>query len=210
MTENQKNIYNAYLKSMREAQNKPWKARKDFSNFDETKKSHIERIESILSSKNINAFQFFKAPYVVWEDSQNIPLDFYKGFKALKAYRLYVYRLLNTEYESPECQMMISSGFQHIEKKCKSNGIKDLKEYAKWVNTYPEFLLDLKEGNICYYNIFGLEGAEEVLVNFDKEQIEFLIEDFYEVLDCLRVNYFRSEILQDTINRNIKNIKEKL
>lgn len=210
MTENQKNIYNAYLKSMREAQNKPWRARKDFSNFDETKKRHIEVIESIVCNKNINLHQFFKAPYVVWRDSQNIPLDFYKGFKALKAYRLYIHKILNTEYESPECQTMISEGFDHIEKKCKSRGIKDLKDYVEWVNIYPEFLLDLKEGNICYYNIFGLDGAEEFLIKFNKEEIEFLIEDFYEVLNSLRVNYFRSKIIQNTIKANIKNIKEKL
>ena len=93
ITELEKSIYNAYLKHMRLSQNKPYKLRKDFNEFEKNKNyPYIQRIANMFRScPHINLDDYFIAPYKVYtlEDEDMVyTLDFYRSMKALGCYKI--------------------------------------------------------------------------------------------------------------------------
>jgi len=81
-------IYNTYLSVSRGSLNKPWKARKDFDNFDKTPDGIIcKRLELFFKKfPQIDPRDYFKAPYVVYKDEEHFPLNFYTTQKAIAIY----------------------------------------------------------------------------------------------------------------------------
>lgn len=81
-------IYNTYLAISRGARNKPWRARKDFSDFDDTKDGLIcKRLEMFFKKfPQINPHEYFRSPYIIYKDEDLFPLSFYTTQKAIAVY----------------------------------------------------------------------------------------------------------------------------
>ena len=89
--------------------------------------------------------------------------------------------------------------------------IKKCNEYLSLQNgIYPNFILDLKEGNISYYCLLSLDLSERQ-INLEKNIVEFACKGFYNTLSSLRSRYiFSKKIkplgikLNKTINKILK------
>ena len=92
VTEEEKNVYNTYLRISRTKQGEPYKVRKNFYKFEDTDKhTYTRRIARLFNKhRNIKWNDFFNAPYDLYPDDDQFDLKFYTTPKAVKAYSLYV------------------------------------------------------------------------------------------------------------------------
>ncbi len=83
-------IYNTYLSVSRGHKNKPWKPRKDFTDFDKTEEGLIcIRLELFFSRfPQIHVKDFFLSPYLLYKDEDYFPLKFYLTQKAISTYTI--------------------------------------------------------------------------------------------------------------------------
>lgn len=211
LTPQQKDLYNLHLKISREHFSKPWRPRKNFDNIDPIKEEHLKKIHDIITSKNINPNYFFMAPYELWADEKNnYNLEFYTKFKALKTYNTWINKLLLEEPEHDIIINMIKDGFLHMYKKCKELKIKSIEDYFTLKEFYPTFLLDLKERFITYYNVLSINNYDQLLKNYSKEDIEFVIPDYYNMINTLRGKYYRTDKIKKLNNKIINKLNKLL
>jgi hypothetical protein len=168
MTDQQKQIYNCYLKHSRNGQ--AWKARKDFSDIPDETKNLLIRISQFLNKfSHIKWDDFFGAPLYLHPDEKYPPLKFFITRAAIKIYNLYNKQLENL---SPENQLdKIKDGLHFIASFCIENKIKleNYLEFKKdsmpvWTEHYRHHLINpyclMELGDL---NIGGMEEDEREL-----------------------------------------------
>ena len=97
MTDNEKDIYNKYLRISRTAKNKPYKLRLNFDGFEnEENYTHIKKLQLFFEKySHVKIEDFFNAPYIVYPKTDQIfDLKFYCSYNATKVYSLYNKKLL--------------------------------------------------------------------------------------------------------------------
>ena len=201
-------IYNTHLKSSRANKGKPWRPRKDFSSFDEVDKKKICKIENILTTKNIDPEDYFNAPYKLWEAESFYDLRFFSSFKGIKAYYLWYTKLMFTDPDNTVIVNAVKSGWKNIYNKCKNNKLASIDEYFNLKSFYPEFLVDLSERKITYFNILAARDYSKIIKKISKEEVDFIENNFYNTIETLRVKYYQSKL--KTLNINIKNKLNKI
>ena len=204
----EKNIYNMYLKAARN--NKGFTPRKDFQKLDDTKYTLLKKISHILKNKKIDPIIFFNAPYKLHSEKY-VPLDFYSTFNAISTYRKYTTEI---ELTNPDHQFNITrlrNSFKFIYDTCIERNLTSCNQYLDaQLGIYPDFILDLKEGNITYYCLLSLNVSEKN-IKLEKNIVEFVCDSFYNTLSSLRSRYtFSKKIkplgikLTNTINKILK------
>lgn len=90
MTDYQQRIYNTWLRITRSSQNKPYRLRKNFGNLNESTSTALVKLESFfMRNKTIDMEDFFVAPFKLYDDTSNMPLNYYTTLKAIKIYKNY-------------------------------------------------------------------------------------------------------------------------
>ena len=182
----EENIYNTYLKTLRRA--KGFTPRKKFTNLENEKYVLVKKISNTLRNKKIDPNIFFNAPYEL-HCEKFVPLNFYSTFNAISTYKKYIQEI---ELTSPDHSFNITKlrdSFKFIYDKCNSNNLATCKEYLKLQNgIYPDFILDLKKGEITYYSLLTLDLSEQN-INLEKNIVEFVCKGFYNTLSSLRSRY---------------------
>jgi len=201
-------IYNTHLKSSRANKGKPWRLRKDFSNFDEVDKKKICKIENILTTKNIDIEDYFNAPYKLWDDESFYELKFFSSFKGIKAYYLWYTKLMFTDPDNTVIVNAVKVGWKNIFDKCKKHKFTSIDDYFNLKSYYPEFLVDLSERKITYFNILAARDYSKIIKRIPKEEVDFIENDFYNTIETLRARYYQSKL--KTLNINIKNKLNKI
>jgi hypothetical protein len=192
----EKNIYNTHLKVSRSHKNKPWRPRENFDKLSPVEEELLKKISGILMSKNIQAESYFKAPYELWKDKEYYPLEYFGKFKAVKAYNLWLEKNM---FENPDDETiinMVKEGFLFIFKRCKELKINNIEKWFEYKTYYPEFLIALSERKITYYNILAINSYDKVLRTYPKEDIDFIVTDFYNTIESLRTRYYRTNKLK--------------
>ena len=103
------------------------------------------------------------------------------------------------------------NGFKFIYDKCVEHELSDCKKYLNIQSgVYPDFILDLKKGDISYYCLLTLDLSEKT-INLEKNIVEFVCSSFYNTLSSLRSRYTFSKKLKplgikltETINKILK------
>lgn len=130
-------IYNAYLGASRRAQNAPWRARKDFTGFEDTPDGFIcKRLEMFFKKfPQINVYEFFQAPFELYKDSPYVPLKFFTTQKAIATYSIYQKQRQEESPDSDEQVKDIKKTIRYIAVYCTSKGI-SLEEYCNEKSGY--------------------------------------------------------------------------
>lgn len=91
MTEFEKQIYNCWLAVTRAGANKPYKLRKKWDDFEENRDYiFVKKLAYFFRRHdNINISDYFKAPYIVYNELVVYDLRFYNSMKAMKCYKIY-------------------------------------------------------------------------------------------------------------------------
>jgi hypothetical protein len=204
MNNNEKNIYNLFLATNKRINNKPFKYRKNFDNFEDEKYVYINRLSSFFKKfEHIKIEDFFEAPYFVYGEKY-FDLKFYCTQKAIKTYSLYHDRFLLNNPDSEQTIEKVKSSLIFIQEYCKDKNLK-LEDYITFKEqTYNIFLKHLKERRINFFILFCFSFENE-LKGMDKETRSMFNENLN------NINYLRTKLYTSSKCKIIINhIKNKL
>lgn len=152
----QKKIYNSYLSCLAKANNRPFKARQDFSSLENCKREALEKIESFfLSHPHINIDMFMDAPYKVYADKVYYSIEDYARPTALKTYFLYRNLLDSASPDSAENLSIIKDSIIFIKEFCIEKNI-PLMQYLNYSESVTfSWCSHLLKQDISIYNILA-------------------------------------------------------
>jgi len=188
------NIYNTYLKVSRTQNQKPFRYRKNFDNF--------EKEDSYLPSLKLKSFftrhpqikieDYFLAPYIVFSETNEkfFDLSFYNTQQAVKVYTLYSRKIMLEEPDSDLQLKKITEGLNFIKQFCIDKKI-PLSNYLEYKSEkVHDFLIHLSNKQISIYNLFPLKTLDKQLKQYDYELLAFILKDL-----SSRISYFRTRFL---------------
>ena len=193
MTELEKNIYNQWLIVSRAIENKPFKLRNNFDNF-ETNKHYpaVVKLASFFKKHNhLDIKTFFEAPYFVSDNSYH-PLEYYVSMKAVNAYKKYHEKFLLDNPDTKVSLEFIKNSIVFIDKFCKEQNLSTNQYMSAEENGIPCFLVHLKEKKVSIYALFSFKGVNSYIKNVIKKHPN-LIEIYFNPL--YRMDYIRTKLL---------------
>ena len=199
----EQNIYNTFLKTVR--LNKGFTPRKNFNNLDNEKYVLVKKVSKTLKSKKIDTELFFLAPYKLYSE-KFVPLKFYSTFGAISTYRKYVEEIELTDADHPFNITKLRDSMKYIYQQCADNNIKSCKQYLELQKgIYPNYVVDLKEGNVSFYSLIALDLCENK-IQLEKNIVEFAYKRFYNMLSSLRTRFTFSKKIKPLSIKLIKTI----
>ena len=210
LTEQEKQIYNAYLVASRLAKDKPFKLRQNFTKIDDKLYIILKKLSLLFNNnKSVSITDFFKASFEYYPDVTYIDLQFFTTPKAIKCYTLYKKKLETLSPDSEESIIKCKQCCTFIMKYCVDNNL-TLSEYKTITNgTTPLVLQHLRDHNINFYVIHGLE-CDRIIRQVEPDLLEFFITDFNQLLNNTRLNFQQSVKLKLIIREALRLIEEYL
>lgn len=211
-------IYNLHLSSYKKHQNKPYKFKVNFENFEEEKPEeyvYLIKLDRILSSNSqINQYLYFQAPYEIYKDKEYFSLQFYTTMAAIKTYNLYT-KQLNAKLPDNDDQLQfIKESLKFIQNFCITHKL-NLSEYL----IYREFVTlswatHIAECKVSPYVMLGFETfgiiVYNLLFNMAPDERELLLEDFVENFRLYSSNYKKSKITKVFVTKGIQQINKNI
>lgn len=201
MEEFDKRVYNTYLAVSRAVNNKPFRLRKDFNNFNVHKDypAVVKLSKFFNKHPHININSFFEAPFFVY-DEEHFDLSFFCSHKAISTYTKYNDNYLISNPDSKQCLQKIKDSILYIHNYCKDQNI-PIKTYITFMETgsaYNIFLSHIKNRQINIYILFAFSEFETIITKLD-----YNIKQIYSPY-LARINYLRTKLY--TANQTKKNI----
>lgn len=194
-TSKRQEIYNHYLLSHRKANNKPGRARKNFSDFgDDVTRKCVQRLESFFDRHfDVVMSTYFEAPYKLYSDVKHFDLEFFSSRRGIKAYTTYKQLLLSQTFDGLVDK--IKPSFEFIAKFCLDNKVR-LSRYPYLFNSqnHPHWLVHVKNSKVCLPVMFcfpGLRGSFEHLL---EEDVNFYVPDLFQNYIDYKSNYLSSKL----------------
>ena len=210
ITETEKFIYNKYLAISRSSINKPFKLRKDWTDFEENPNyPYVAKLAFFFKKhSHVDPDDFFKAPYDIYSDKDNpFDLKFYITQRALKVYTLYMQKKRIQSPDTDDQLYAIKKSLQYILAYCTRNNILIDSYIHHSTGSMPSFLKHLKKGDITIYSLFGFPDFEKVMKTIDAETLQFVLGDIYNNLPRSRTQYQSSKLAKQFISAGLEKIK---
>ena len=186
LTDRQKQIYNLYMSTSRQAFNQPYRYRQDFEGFEAKQPqitSALQKIELLISKyRNLNLRFFFEAPYKLTKLSKPVGIDYFHSMKSVKLYHLYAAELEMMDPDCPEQLQFALDSLKFISNFCKEINIpvKSYPTYKKGL-TYS-WCRHFVEKNISFYAIAGFQylgyDVYRLFNSIPEDEKELFFEDF--------------------------------
>ena len=214
ITQQEKYIYNTYLRVYRSKQDKPFKYRKKFDDFHNHKNySHVKKLGVFFRKfPHISIDKFFIAPYELYPDEETIyDMQFYASQRAIKVYSLYIKHLDQLDPDTDQHVQFTKDSLMSIFKFCKQHNI-CIEEYVHQKSgDIPTFMLHLRDRYVSIYSLLGFEGFEAKLNTVPKDRIDFTIgENFVSSLEKYRTRYYTSRKNKQITRQGINKLKKLL
>jgi len=211
ITNQEKYIYNTYLRIFRSKQNKPYKLRKDFNNFSDSESYFFVKKLGMFFNKfpHINIDKYFNSPYELYPDDDTIyDIKFYASPRAIKVYGLYMKHLDQQDPDAEHHIQFAKDSLLYIYKFCKQHNL-NLNEYMDHkTGDIPTFVLHLRDRYISIYTMLGFNEFEQKIHNISNDRLNFTIgENFVSTLANYRIRYYNSNKFKRTIKQGINKIK---
>jgi hypothetical protein len=205
LLDNEKNIYNCFLKHSRKGQ--PYTPRKDFNGLDQNTLASVKKISLLLSRYNhIKVEDYFKAFNVLHPDEKYPTIAYFATLAATKNYSIFKKQ---EEDEDPEKQFdKIKDSFHFIGMFCLQNKI-PLEKYSthktgyilSWLNHY-------REHRINPYSLMEFTGIYESFTSLEKDEIELFASNLHDKFIAYKTRYRSSKPTQDLVKSATNKIKE--
>ena len=208
----EKYIYNTFIKVSRGAKNQPYRARKDFTDFDDKDFIYLKKLSNFFNRfKHISVLEFFQAPYELYKDEKYFGLDYYTSLKATKAYTLVLKKNEQLDPDDEKQLRALLISFKFIKEFCIENNI-SIDGYANHkTNNIFSFLLHLQEHKINLYSLFEFKDAIRNMRISGAEILEFMFgNDFFNRVETFRTKYIISSKARILGTYAIKKIKNNL
>lgn len=204
MDEFEKQIYNTYLIVSRSINNKPFKTRKDFTNFE--KKPEYLAVKKLAAffkkHRHLNINSFFEAPFFVYNEDY-FGIDFFCTHKAIATYTRYNDNFLVENPDSKASSKKIKESIMFITNFCKERNIK-VTDYIEYKDgSYYSFLNHIKDRRINIYILFAFKNFERIVKTINPEVKKLLAPSL------IKVDYLRTKIYSSTqMKKNISLFKK--
>ena len=214
ITDQEKFIYNTYLRKSRTKQNKPYRIRKDFAKFDESEYYIYVRRLGLFFKKfqHIRIDNFFDAPYELYPEEDTLyDLKFYASSRGIKVYSLYMDHLDQSNPDTEYHIQYIKNSLLSIFKFCRDNNV-EIQDYAKQIiGDVPAFVLHLQRRDVSVYTLFGFDGFESEISKVPDSRLNFTLgKNFTSLLAQYRSRYYNSNKSKQITKQGIKKIKQLL
>lgn len=215
ITSTEKRIYNTFLAISRKKQNKPFKLRQDFENFEQDEKyPAIKKLAYFFERfPSIDINDYFLAPYSIYVNDENTyyDLQFYLTQKARSVYTMHMKKKESVDVDSEENLNKCKESLMFIYKYCKDKGL-PVEEYLnlKEENSLlPAFVVHLKNRDINVYALFAFEDFENKFFRIPADLLEFMFGSLYNDFAQLRRKFVMSEKCKQVCRTGLKIIETK-
>lgn len=174
MTDLEKNIYNTFLQVTGTFKKKPFKLRKDFSDFEkEPNYVFVKRLSVFFTKHNIPLKQYFEAPYRIYSDAVYFDLGYYSSPRAIKAYTMYKKQLQHLDPD--KCLDEVKKSLVFITNFCLTNKIQ-LSDYINFsTGAIPSWISHIKDGSVNIFSMMEFTGLFKKLNILTSEEKELLL-----------------------------------
>ena len=206
ITRDIKDIYNAYLKTMRTSQNKPWRPRKNFDKFTDENYVYCNRLLQFFNSQpQINYEDFFNAPYTVYEDF--IPdLKFYTTRKAITCYVNYIAKLQNLPPDNEYHLNHAKQSLKYIRDYCVDNDI-PWDDYLNSEEYIPHWLKHLKRRDTSIYVLMTYNNFKQLMDCLESDIIILYMQQIYDNYLTYKNMYLKSKVMKPFLQAAIPKCK---
>lgn len=209
MTEEGKQIYNYYLRALRVNNDKPFRPKKDFTDFEKKEEYiYILKLEQFFKKfPHLFKYDFFNAPYRLYnkDEQKYFSLKYFSSPKGLRTCIDYYQSLLK---DSPDDQIdFIKESLKFIANFCVEKKI-SFEDYPYYKSvSQPDFLKHLKEHRVSWYIIFAIPAMLDHIHKMDMDEFELYFGDMINISE-LQMNYSGSKMAKEIIKKTIKKLSE--
>jgi hypothetical protein len=211
MTANEQSIYNLYLSVTRSAENKPFKLRKDFSDFEQTEYYIFIKKLTLFFAKfpQIKPKFFFEAPYKIYS-SGHFDLKYYVTQKAIKSYSLYMKQKREELPDSLDHISFIKESLLYIAKYCFDHKLK-LSEYSTYkTHLVYEWLKHVHEHNVSLYVMMGFDNIMDIINEIPIDEMDLFLSDAGNTIHTYKIRYNESKQAKQLIINGLTKINKLL
>jgi len=194
VNEKEKRVYNTYLIASKTSRNKPFTIRRNFENFEATPEYLAVRKLCMFFNKypQINPEYFFKAPYMIYKDTDYFPLDYFVTQKAIKAYTIYLREIREQSPDSPEQIALLKESLKFIALFCFKNHIKLSDYITHKIGTTYSWTVHLRKHNITIYSLLEFSMLDKVISQIPKDEKDLLIDNIDQHIHAYKTRYNNS------------------
>lgn len=174
--EQDKKIYNLYLKAQAEHNNRPYSPRKNFSNMNKEDVGKIKRLVLFFNQyKDINPLLYFRSGFKK-EEAVYPTLSFFLSLKASRLYSKYIKEMYEEDVDNVESLRDYKEGIIFIHDFITANDL-TIDEYKAAVNEAGVKWVEIhfKKQNISFYHLHTL-GVD--IEDFPKDYRELIADHF--------------------------------
>lgn len=190
ITDELKNIYNLYLQALGKANNRAFRKKIKFEDFEEDDKNQLLKLSRFFNQyKHINPLSFFNGVFKQSEE-KFLSLDFMNSRKAIISYSKFCDSKYDKFIDSDESLESMKEGFSFILKFLLINN-QNVLQYTQMLNEngVPFFLIHLKEQNISLYNLHAIKLE---ISDFPTDYSELYLHDYKNKYFSTRQSYYNS------------------
>lgn len=217
MTNFQQLIYNLHMLAYRKSQDKPYRFRENFSEFQEEKPEDyvsLLKLEKLFkNTPRLNPHLYFIAPYRIYKDSEFLNLQYFLSAKAIKAYTIYTNQLKQSDPDDKDQIEYILSSLKTLKDYCIENKI-TLKEYSRQTNNIMcRWMIDSIHNTISPYVVLGLKNygldiIGDITKTLSQDVAEMLFNEFLENCTEYKVKLFKSKNAKRLVFEGLKKIED--
>jgi len=209
LTHTEENLYNEFLIVTRTVKNQPLKLRRNFSQIDDKIILSLKKLNIFFKKhKHIVPYDFFIAPYKVYQDEDYFDITYFTTLKAVKAFSVYQQMLANSSPDSDEQILFTQKSLKTILEFCRKERITLPNYITHKLGVTPTFLLHLKEHKVNIYTLLGFENFEIEFKKIESDMVKFMLnEQIYEQIQKNKIKFYGSKKLQQLVNAGLARIK---
>ena len=210
MQNREKEVYNTFLRITRTQNNKPFRYRKNFDEFEShIDYPYIQKLSSFFRKfPHIKIEEFIVAPYKIYpDDAQYYDIKFYTTPKAIKLYSLYMDSIVAQCPDNEKHIAQIKESMFFIFKFCKDNNL-TLQGYTEHMSGDIHTVLShIRDRKITPYVVFGIRDLGDIVRGYPADFLDFIAgKEFQERVDLYRGRYYNSRKAKAIIQQSIEQI----
>lgn len=201
-------IYNTYLSVSRGSKNKPWKPRKDFTDFEKTEAGVLcLRLELFFKRfPQINPREFFLAPYELYRDEDYFELKFYLTQKAISCYTIVQKQKQDLSPDTDEQLNFILTSVKYVAEKCVTERIKFNSYYTRKNGYVHDCILDYTDNRVSIYFLLALPNFNTIFDSMLEQDKKIYFKNTYNDIVKFKTRLNNSVKAKKLLNESIKRL----
>lgn len=196
-----KDIYNLFLSTSRSRQDKPFKYRKNFDDFEESYfyPGCVKLDRLFKQCPHINPRDYFAAPFDLYDDFDG-SFDFYVGRSGIKAYTTWIKKMAHLPPDDEFQLSFAKRSFIYMKKYCGEHSL-PWETYLESSDVVPHWVRQLKQRDVSIYSLMAFDGLRDAIYNLDEDIASMMIKDYRDNYTSYKRAYIRSKKMRSFVEK---------